>query len=138
MKIDAIKLKVLRQKQGWTQEDLAERANVHPRTVQRSEAFSFVSRRTIKSFADALGVEASDFSVSTQIPFGAAIVLNSIIGATVMILIAIKFQHKPVGYESIQNILFSADASSLLLFIWLPGTAGNQARYKRYSQGKPI
>lgn len=127
MKIDARKLKVLRQKQEWTQEDLAERANVHPRTVQRSEASSFASRRTTKSFADALGVELSELSVSTQIPFGAAIVLNSIIWAMVMILTALTLEDQPGSYEAIQNILSSAAASSLLLFIWLI------ARYRRQS-----
>lgn len=127
MKIDAKKLKELRQKQGLTQEDLAEKANVHPRTVQRSEASSFSSRRTTKSFADALGVETSELTVSVQIPFGATIILNSIIWAMVMILTAITLQDQPGGYESIQNILSSAATSSLLLFIWLI------ARYRRQS-----
>jgi transcriptional regulator with XRE-family HTH domain len=54
MKIDATKLKALRQKKSWTQEDLAEHANVHPRTVQRAESTSFASSRTSKFFADAL------------------------------------------------------------------------------------
>ena len=127
MKIDANKLKALRQKKGLTQEDLAEKANVHPRTVQRSEASSFASRRTTRSFADALGVETSDLTVSVQIPFGTVMILNSIIWSQVMILTAITLQDQPGSYESIQNILGGAAASSLLLLICLAG------RYRRQS-----
>lgn len=128
MKIDARKLKALRQQQGWTQEELAEKAYVHPRTVQRTEASSFASRRTTKAFADALGVEMSELMISVQIPFGTAIILNSVIWALVMILTAITFQDQPGIYESIQNVLSSAAASSLLLFVWLI------ARYRKQSR----
>ena len=127
MKIDARKLKALRQQQGWTQEELAEKANVHPRTVQRSESSSFASRRTTKAFADALGVELNELMISVQIPFGIAIILNAIIWSLVMILTAITFKDQPGVYDSIQNLLSSAAASSLLLFMWLI------ARYRKQS-----
>jgi transcriptional regulator with XRE-family HTH domain len=127
MKIYAAKLKSLRQKQSWTQEDLAERANVHPRTVQRAEATSFASRRTIKSFADALGIEVGDLTVSVQIPFAAVGILNAIIWAMVMILIGITFRDQPESNASIQRILSFAAPSSMILIWWLSG------RYRRQS-----
>ena len=128
MKIDARKLKALRQQQGWTQEELAEKANVHPRTVQRTEASSFASRRTTKAFADALGLEMSELTILVQIPFGTAIILNSVIWAQVMILTAITFKDQPEIYESIQIVLYSGAASSLLLFTLL------NARYRKQSR----
>jgi|GEM_PF-2407945 len=127
MKIDAKKLKALRQKQEWTQEGLAERANVHTRTVQRAEASSFASRRTIKSFANVLGVETSDLTVSIQIPFAAAGILNALIWAMVMILIGITFRDQPASNASIQRILSFAAPASMILIWWLSG------RYRRQS-----
>ena len=127
MKIDAKRLKALRQTQAWTQEDLAERANVHPRTVQRAEASSFASRRTTKAFADAMDVEIGELIVSVQIPFGTAIVLNAIIWAAVMLLIGITFHDQPENNQPIQQILSFAAPSSMLLLFWL------SRRYRRQS-----
>lgn len=130
MKIDATKLKALRQKKALTQEDLAERANVHPRTVQRAEASSFASRRTTKSFADAMDVEIGELIVSVQIPFAAAGIVNAIIWAAVMILTAITFPDQPESNASMLIILSSAAYLSMML-IWVLSS-----RYRRQSRTK--
>lgn len=128
MKIDARKLKALRLKHSWTQEDLAERANVHPRTVQRAEATSFASRRTMKAVADAMGVEVSVLTISVQIPFAAAGILNAIIWSAVMILTAITIPDQPEGNTSMLIILSGAANMSMML-IWLLSN-----RYRRQSR----
>tara|TARA_R110002167_G_scaffold70453_4_gene198737 strand:- start:61988 stop:62380 length:393 start_codon:yes stop_codon:yes gene_type:complete len=130
MKIDAKRLKALRQTQAWTQEDLAERANVHPRTVQRAEASSFASRRTTKAFADAMDVEIGELIVSVQIPFAAAGILNAIIWAAVMILTAITFPDQPESNASMLIVL-SAAANLSMMLIW-----GLSSRYRRQSSTK--
>ena len=130
MKIDAKRLKALRQTQAWTQEDLAERANVHPRTVQRAEASSFASRRTMKAFADALDVELSELIVTIQIPFAAAGILNAIIWAAVMILTAITFPDQPDNNASmLMNLSAAAFLSTMLIWVL-------SARYRRQSSTK--
>ncbi len=55
--INSSSLKELRTERSWTQEDLAEAAGVHPRTVQRVEAMSVGSKSTLRAFARALDVE---------------------------------------------------------------------------------
>ena len=128
MKIDATKLKILREKQAWTQEDLAERANVHPRTVQRAESTSFASRRTTKSFAEAMDVEISELIVPVHIPFPAVIILNSILWAAVMILTGIIFPDQPEQNASMLRILAGCSMTSMLLICFLSYSYGRQSR----------
>jgi transcriptional regulator with XRE-family HTH domain len=52
-------LRGLRVSNGWTQEKLAEVANVHPRTIQRIEAKGDASMRSLDALATALGVEST-------------------------------------------------------------------------------
>jgi transcriptional regulator with XRE-family HTH domain len=128
MKIDATKLKALRQKKSWTQEDLAEHANVHPRTVQRAESTSFASSRTSKFFAGALGIDIDELTITVQIPFAAVIILNAIIWAAVMILTAITFPDQPERNRSMLMILSGAANLSMGLIALL------SLRYRRQSR----
>ena len=57
MKIDAHRLKTLRETRGWSQEHLATVAGISPRTVQRLEAGGEASRESRMALAAALGVE---------------------------------------------------------------------------------
>lgn len=128
MKIDATKLKILREKRAWTQEDLAERANVHSRTVQRAETTSFASRRTTKSFAEAMDVDISELIVPVHIPFPAIIILNSILWAAVMILTGITFPDQPEQNASMLRILAVCAMTSMLLICFLSYSYSRQSR----------
>ncbi|PVY84346.1 helix-turn-helix domain-containing protein [Convivina intestini] len=58
--MDKTKVTALRKAKGWTQEDLAERAYITVRTIQRLEAGQEVSTETLSSVANALGVTITD------------------------------------------------------------------------------
>ncbi|WP_334146263.1 helix-turn-helix domain-containing protein [Hyphomicrobium sp.] len=60
MKCDADKLSELRTKACLTQEALAGRAHVSPRTIQRAEAGELISLNNIQEIASALGVTANE------------------------------------------------------------------------------
>jgi transcriptional regulator with XRE-family HTH domain len=64
-------IKELRGQRGWTQEEFAEAAGLHSRTVQRAETEGVVSLRTFKAIASALEVETHALEFRTdQIDFG--------------------------------------------------------------------
>ncbi len=54
----ASRLKLERQKRSWTQEQLAERAHLSPRTVQRLEGGTEASAETLRLVAEAFGLPA--------------------------------------------------------------------------------
>ena len=51
MEINAIKIKELRQKKGWTQQHLADACGVSLRTIQRVERYGNVSNETALSLS---------------------------------------------------------------------------------------
>lgn len=69
MKLDAEKLRRLRESRGWSQEHLAGAAGISVRTVQRAESDGSASRESKLCLAAALGVPHADLEmVTTGIP----------------------------------------------------------------------
>lgn len=64
MKCDPDKLSELRTKACLTQEALAGRAHLSPRTIQRAEAGELISLNNIQEIASALGITASELLVT--------------------------------------------------------------------------
>ena len=58
--INATILKEMRVSRSWTQEQLAEAAGIHPRTLQRVESLGVGSKSTLQALARALEVEVGD------------------------------------------------------------------------------
>jgi transcriptional regulator with XRE-family HTH domain len=72
LRVDGHEVRKLREARLWTQEELAEKSQVHPRTVQRVESRGSGSAQTIRRMAIALGVEAG--SLEVRAPAGEPIV----------------------------------------------------------------
>ncbi len=66
VKIDSQKIKQLRLDRSWSQEKLAERADVSLRTVQRMEMDGSASLKSRLAVAEALGVEPSFLDPATR------------------------------------------------------------------------
>jgi transcriptional regulator with XRE-family HTH domain len=66
MKLDAEKLKRLRESRGWSQEHLAGAAGLSVRTVQRAESEGSASRESKMCLAAALGVPHADLELAVQ------------------------------------------------------------------------
>jgi len=64
MKIDALKIRQLREARGWSQEHLAEVAGLSARTVQRVEADGNASPESRMALSAALGVDTADLGMS--------------------------------------------------------------------------
>ena len=58
------RIKLERQKRSWTQEQLAERAKLSPRTVQRIECGADASAETLRLIAEAFGLSAEALRAS--------------------------------------------------------------------------
>lgn len=58
--IDADKIRRLRLERAWTQEHLAEVADISHRTIQRIEATSKASMESIRALANAFSIDSSD------------------------------------------------------------------------------
>ena len=66
------RIKLERQKRSWTQEQLAERARLSTRTVQRIECGADASAETLRLIAEAFGLPADDLRPATvRTHFGA-------------------------------------------------------------------
>ena len=74
MKIDAQRIKRLREVRGWSQEHLASICGLSPRTVQRLEAEGNASLESRMAVAAALGVAAEDLLHAE--PVGGAAIEN--------------------------------------------------------------
>jgi DNA-binding XRE family transcriptional regulator len=72
MQINGALVKELRLKRSWSQEDLAEKAKINLRTVQRVESTGGASLRTRRSIASALEVESLVFDLQTLRPSATA------------------------------------------------------------------
>lgn len=72
MNLDTEKLKQLRERRAWSQDQLAMAAGVSVRTVQRAERDGTASRETKVCLAAALGVPHGDLDASGQAPAAAA------------------------------------------------------------------
>jgi DNA-binding XRE family transcriptional regulator len=60
MKIDPALVKQLRLRRAWSQETLAEKAGLHPRTVQRVESHGVASLQTRLALATALDIDPAE------------------------------------------------------------------------------
>ena len=72
MILDTEKLKQLRERRGWSQDQLATAAGVSVRTVQRAEKDGTASRETKVCLAAALDVPHVDLEATDQAPISAA------------------------------------------------------------------
>ena len=68
-------IKGLRAKRSWTQEQLADFAGLHARTIQRIENDGIASLKSLNALAKALGVKASTLELTnTEVDFKPALV----------------------------------------------------------------
>jgi len=72
MKIDANRIRTLREARGWSQEHLAAVAGLSPRTVQRLEAEGKASHESRMAVAAALGMEPERLLEADTVPSQAA------------------------------------------------------------------
>jgi transcriptional regulator with XRE-family HTH domain len=66
MSVNRDLVRQLRLNKSWSQEELAEKAGVSPRTVQRVETEGVASLQSCRAIATALGVEPADLRNSTE------------------------------------------------------------------------
>ena len=66
MKIDANRIRTLREARGWSQEHLASVAGLSPRTVQRLESEGKASHESRMALAAAFGVEPVQLSETEE------------------------------------------------------------------------
>ena len=66
MKIDSDKIRSLRLKKNWSQEQLSEMSSLSLRTIQRIENGSNVSQHSLKMLAKALEINPSDLMISQK------------------------------------------------------------------------
>ena len=68
MKIDANRIRTLREARGWSQEHLASVAGLSPRTVQRLESEGKASHESRMAVAAALEIDAAQLLETAAIP----------------------------------------------------------------------
>ena len=68
MKIDANRIRTLREARGWSQEHLASVAGLSPRTVQRLESEGKASHESRMAVAAALEIDAAQLLETATIP----------------------------------------------------------------------
>ncbi len=66
MHIDAARIRELRERNAWTQEDLAGEAGLDARTIQRIERSGAASTRSRRAIAAALDVEPHDLTATKE------------------------------------------------------------------------
>ncbi len=98
----ASRIRLERQKRSWTQEQLAERAGLATRTVQRIESGADASPETLRLIAEAFGIPAETLlPAKTRVHFGAPadqfvrLVTGTILVLTAVLLVAGAFTHIP-------------------------------------------
>lgn len=117
MKLDAEKLRRLRESRGWSQEHLAGAAGLSVRTVQRAEGDGSASRESKVCLAAALGVPHAELEVvATDIPAAPAWSrqdmlqhIHTVLGGTFLLL--------GTGFFGMQLILRGSPSP----FAWLGG-----------------
>lgn len=100
----ASRIKLERQKRSWTQEQLAERAQLSTRTVQRIECGAEVSPETLRLLADAFGVPPESLRTGKLrqhfgAPWGKLVksVTLGVLGLWLVMVFAASFLPPPVG-----------------------------------------
>ncbi|KQN99403.1 MULTISPECIES: helix-turn-helix domain-containing protein [Stenotrophomonas] len=98
MKIDANRIRTLREARGWSQEHLADVAGLSPRTVQRLEAEGKASHESRMAVAAALGIEPGQLAGREAAParpasgIGAADRIKITLWIVSIVLAVIMFQ----------------------------------------------
>lgn len=98
MKIDANRIRALREARGWSQEHLADVAGLSPRTVQRLEAEGKASHESRMAVAAALGIEPGQLAGRAAAPavpasgIGAADRIKITLWIVSIVLAVIMFQ----------------------------------------------
>ncbi|MFC6351061.1 helix-turn-helix transcriptional regulator [Stenotrophomonas sp. CW117] len=98
MKIDANRIRSLREARGWSQEHLAAVAGLSPRTVQRLEAEGKAAHESRMAVAAALGIEPTQlagFQAAAPVPtsgIGAADRIKITLWIVSIVLAVIMFQ----------------------------------------------
>ena len=98
------RIKLERQKRSWTQEQLAERAKLSPRTVQRIESGTEASAETLRLIAEAFGLPAGSLrggEVRTHFraPWGRSVKVMTI--AVIGLAIALNFLPLPTAHAGL-------------------------------------
>ena len=102
VKIKTSLLKELRKRQQLTQEQLAEIADLHPRTIQRMESEGVVAVKTLNAVANVLQVEAYSLEVATdEVDFGPLLVELRVL------LLAITRKLLPKDIRALPNSLIA-------------------------------
>lgn len=119
MKLNSKRIRELRLARSWTQEQLAEKARLNPRTIQRVEMEGQGSLRTRLQIANALGVNAVELDVQEEAPLHTAsfsgwrgalqayCAQTSLYALTVQLLVALLFLASAPAYFSASSAGFS-------------------------------
>lgn len=95
------RIRLERQKRSWTQEQLAERAKLSARTVQRIECGAETSAETLRLIADAFGLPADSLRTSEvrthfRAPWSRAVkIITAVVIALTLALNAMPFLGRP-------------------------------------------
>ncbi|MEM9778262.1 MAG: helix-turn-helix domain-containing protein [Chloroflexota bacterium] len=66
IKLDSDKIRLWRKERGWSQEQVAEKAGISLRTIQRIENSGTASSDSAASVADAFGTKITDFMIDEE------------------------------------------------------------------------
>ena len=107
-------LKELRISRSWTQEELAEAAGIHPRTLQRVESLGVGSKSTLRALARALEVEVGDIQTKSLVKIR---LLEAVLGLLVWVVLAwvfsIQFAGNPAALAGGRELLLLGGIASL-------------------------
>jgi len=119
MKLNSKRIRELRVARSWTQEQLAEKARLNPRTIQRVEMEGQGSLRTRLQIANALGVNPIELDGQDAVPVATAAVpgwrgalqtycaQTSLYALTLQLLVALLFLASAPAYFSASKAGFS-------------------------------
>ena len=67
IKLDSDKIRLWRKERGWSQEQVAEKAGISLRTIQRIENSGTASSDSAAAVADAFGTKITDFMIDEEV-----------------------------------------------------------------------
>ena len=140
--INATTLKEMRVSRSWTQEELAEAAGIHPRTLQRVESLGVGSKSTLQALARALEVEVGDIQTKKPVKIR---LLESGLGLFVWVALAwafsIQFAGNPAALAEGRELLLLGGIASLLIVpvaSWGLRKASRREQHERMSEALSI
>ncbi len=121
MKLNTHRIKALRLTQSWSQEKLAEKAGLNPRTIQRVESDGSASLHTRLCLARAFGVEPQELDLIESVAMSSredvvqqrkhASLLGSVYHLPLLLLISLVYVAWTPVYFSLSRNNFHADYS---------------------------